>query len=376
MVSRSRRGFTLVELLVVIAIIGVLVGLLLPAIQAAREAARRNSCINNVKQLGLGLQNHHDAKKRFPMASTRPLIGQVGAASNSEGWSWLVQILPFIEENQTYDRINTASQRFTLDPWSPMVTETTVAMSEHIGTRSIQSLMCPSFGGDTQVKTTATMDSSYPATAIAMTTKSAAVTNYVALVSVSVTSAGLITPAENSGTNIHGNGVLVFPSTNPTAAFTFKGLNMRQVTDGTSKTAIATESKEDGYASWYGGGSPWAIAVWPSSTNPQPTINGAADGFFGWNAAQVAMPMNRITPNQGIPTVTTMPAEPYFTSTVNASTGSTMRKWGPSSEHSGGVLVTLFCDGHVSTIASQDFDKNLYMRMVTRQGGEPIPDIQ
>ena len=53
------RGFTLIELLVVIAIIAVLIALLLPAVQAAREAARRAQCINNLKQLGLGLHNYH-----------------------------------------------------------------------------------------------------------------------------------------------------------------------------------------------------------------------------------------------------------------------------------------------------------------------------
>lgn len=138
-----RRAFTLVELLVVIAIIGLLVGLLLPAVQAAREAARRSQCKNNLKQMGLALQQYHDVRQMFPSAyvGDTTLSGTISGVqypddnrNGPSGFAWGSLLLPFLEQMPLFQSLD-----FSVACWS----------SQHADAarKKIAVFLCPSATG-------------------------------------------------------------------------------------------------------------------------------------------------------------------------------------------------------------------------------------
>jgi prepilin-type N-terminal cleavage/methylation domain-containing protein len=168
MTARRRPGgFTLIELLVVIAIIGVLVGLLLPAINAAREAGRRTQCINNMRQLGLGIQQFLNAKNNFPNAAT---YGEAPAANISRDpkdsiinnafngtfgtftpvtngtdvgplHSWVVDILPYIDQQALYNDYN--RNRVYTDTLARAGDDQTKPSNQTISHTNLGILACP-----------------------------------------------------------------------------------------------------------------------------------------------------------------------------------------------------------------------------------------
>jgi prepilin-type N-terminal cleavage/methylation domain-containing protein len=229
--AARRSGFTLVELLVVIAIIGILIALLLPAVQAAREAARRSQCTNQLKQIGLAMQNYHDVQKTFPPYAVLGMgpytfVTSGGAETFPNAprpayhHTWLTLILPYLEQMPLYQSVDFRRPAYGTGVGQPQPIVGTV----------VPTLLCPSdsgFGRDPS------------------RTWGIAITNYIVTEGYHWWQGPVVTAPLGCVTADY-QGIFAGGQTTPIA----------NITDGTSNTILAAESNSTGYQP-VAGNDPW-----------------------------------------------------------------------------------------------------------------------
>lgn len=351
-----RPAFTLIELLVVIAIIGVLVGLLLPAVQQAREAARRNSCQNNMKQIGIAIHNFADSNasgsdNHMPyVAFKKDSAGKVhgGFTNWSDGnarhayWggytSWAVQLLPFMEQNSLYQDWETATNNFKAPAGGFFVYRDWTIPDNISNKKRVSGLYCSSYTGTLVIGGTAVgsaTGSSYGNTCRSRErlgkefdkTDEGGLTVYRANWGIP-TGGGLQTVT----------GLQSLDDSGAFAWYAKKGF--KDFTDGTSTTVAILESALG--QSWYAGAIPTSIAG-----NGSPSLTGNI-----WSAANANMwAVNKAR--------------------VDAQGHSVMANVGLGSEHPSGAGV-LMVDGSVAFINFSNLDAQAWLSQLSCSSGEVL----
>lgn len=344
MSKNHRVGFTLIELLVVIAIIAILIGLLLPAVQKVREAASRMRCQNNLKQLGIGLHAYHGSNQRLPPGciSDSPPFGTGG----SWGGTWMVWILPFIEQDTLYRQLVFTGS----SGWSNPNANYTAANGVKIALLRCPSTTLPEWANGTPVPGTTNMRPTYVGI-------SGAVDGLIP----GYTETRFNTPgsATNccSGGIASGGGILI-PGLTP--------ITLPGIADGSSNVLMVSEQSDflitvnGTLASWHSGRYGFLLG-WQTATTPPLVGNGGDLRTFGVTTIRYAINRKTGWPN---------PDGDCANTGVCENTGTNIPL---NSPHPGGVNG-LMGDGSVRPLADS-IAIDILAQLATRDDGKPLPNF-
>lgn len=354
---KKSRGFTLVELLVVITIIGMLVSLLLPAIQAAREAGRRTTCLNNMRQAAIGLTTVEQTKKAFP-GYVFPIVKGTGAATATYRASWVVQIMPAIEQSQLYQNWTNPAVLFN---WTGVpTTDNRAQFITQLGILQCASNASPDLPDDAL---------SYVVnTGIAMSASD----NYAA------SNGALMVPTwpEDSASGVCFNqSQLDYASGKAPGG---KRVNMDYISthDGSTNTLLVTENLQSGgwatdptnsnspfqtdFAARASVGAVWFIT---GAKNNELPVSMTMEGFYNSSAIGI---------NDQSQVVSGRPQGNYSSMNVTQPTGLAYAR--PSANHSGG-LNSMFCGGN-GRFLSEEMDYKVYTQLMTPYEAHVIVDYE
>lgn len=334
-----RSGFTKIELAVVLVILALLIAAITPAIQAAREAARRTQCLNNLKQIGVAFQKMDSATARFP-SSCEVKKDAAGKIVAMDGWSWCVQMLPYMGHAKLHNSLDTTTGVPLREPGTGGTPH-----ADALAT-GLKEFHCPSFAGSAYIN---------------RRTKAEAITNYKAmgathLESLNVASPNPTVPRYGDLKN-HPDGGCYPGSTHGTDGF------MR---DGTANSLLVVETVEQDVSRWTVGNETCLAGLPPVVTFAPPTDETQfwhPTGFISpWEFSKVPESINITYLDWDYKKT---PYSDGGVSTPSAAAGGAI-SFGPSSHHHG-VTNHLFADGSVYPLAN-DIDVVAYMFLITRDG--------
>lgn len=359
----NRQGFTLVELLVVIAILAVLITLLLPAVQQAREAARRLTCQTKVKDLVLACNLYEGKYKKLP-PSCHVKKGGTGTSTayKKDGYSFLVDVLPEMEQEALYKRLDINAQ-LENDKDGPPVNKPTECLKQ-----SLPMFRCPSTATTVFVDDTAE--------------DRQAITNYKA-VSASTKEAYEVSSKEAVSE------VVIYPGASDSSAkrkasdgvmYVGSRTTLGSIKDGTTNTFMIVESDEQYYARWIVGQECGLYTSHKKLTfeNPKPTDNipyihpknYLVNQYGQDSSVEKLTNLNRDWTQDKYEWGSTG----FSSSHYGAPTGTTdTNKKGPGSNHKG-VVIHGYVGGSADSVPDH-IDAAAYFFLSTRANDDPSPAI-